>query len=228
MVKCLTLLCVCVANHFELSLAPRPNGARCLVRPTWRCRRILWLATFRQTLPTVLPGRLLLAHLSHPIIKVHPHYAVRHTVAQGDKAAQQKSRHAASICGRCVGSVAACHSTLRGLKIWSANCWLHQTKPRGIWWVRGFKMVSASLRKKSDKVHQYRSTVFVTWRRSAKNSFFMWHDHIGGICRATFVAGQRCSVLHSAARHSVDAPSGKLLQPPLCQGKQEKVKSTAA
>ncbi len=39
---------------------------------------------------------------------------------------------------------------------------------------RGLKMVSASLRKKSDKFHRSRSTVFVTWRRSARNSFFMW------------------------------------------------------
>ncbi len=39
---------------------------------------------------------------------------------------------------------------------------------------KGFKIVSASLRKKSDKVHRSRSTVFVTWRRSAKNSFLMW------------------------------------------------------
>ncbi len=39
---------------------------------------------------------------------------------------------------------------------------------------RGFKMVSASLRKKSNKVYWSRSAVFVTRRRSVKNYFFMW------------------------------------------------------
>ncbi len=58
------------------------------------------------------------------------------------------------------------------VKIRSANCQSHQRKPRGIWWVKGFKMVSASLRKKSDKVHQFCSTVFLT-RRSAKNFFLV-------------------------------------------------------
>ncbi len=39
---------------------------------------------------------------------------------------------------------------------------------------KGFQNVSASLRKKSDQVRRSRSTVLVTWKRSAKNSFFMW------------------------------------------------------
>ncbi len=38
----------------------------------------------------------------------------------------------------------------------------------------GFKMVSASLRKKSDQVRRSCSTVLVTRRRSTKNNFFMW------------------------------------------------------
>ncbi len=122
------------------------------------------------------------------------------------KGAQQKLRHAASICGRCVDSAAVCRSMLRGLKICLANCWSHQRKSRGIWRVRSFKMVSASLRKKSDKLRQSPSTVFVTWRRSAKNYFSCGRDRIGGICRATFAAWQNSSVLHSIARHSVDAP----------------------
>ncbi len=107
------------------------------------------------------------------IIKVHPHYAAPHTVAKCGKATWQKLRHATSICGHCVGLPAACRSMLRGLKIRSANCQSHQKKPRGIGWVRGFKMVSASLGKKSDQVRWSRSAVWVTWR-SAKNSFFMW------------------------------------------------------
>ncbi len=41
----------------------------------------------------------------------------------------------------------------------------------GIWWVRCFKITSASCRKKSDGGHWSRSTVFVTF---AKNSFLMW------------------------------------------------------
>ncbi len=67
-------------------------------------------------------------------------------------------------------------------------------------------MVSASLRKKSDQVRRSRSTVLVTRRRSAKNSFFMWTRSHWRHMRATFAARQSCSVLHSAARHSVDAP----------------------
>ncbi len=84
-------------------------------------------------------------------LNVRPHYAVWYTVAQSGKAAQQKSHHAVSICGRCAGLAAACRSMRRGLKIWLANCRSHQRKPRGIWWVRGFKMVSASFRKNQTK-----------------------------------------------------------------------------
>ncbi len=36
--------------------------------------------------------------------------------------------------------------------------------------------------------------------------FSCGRDRIGGICRATFAVQQSCSVLHSAVRHSVDAP----------------------
>ncbi len=107
-------------------------------------------------------------------VKVRPHYATWHTAGKCDKATRQKLRHATSICGCCVGLAVACRSMLHGLKIRSANCQSHQKKPRGIWWVRGFKMVLASLRKKSDHVRWSRSTVLVTWRRSAKHSFFMW------------------------------------------------------
>ncbi len=107
-------------------------------------------------------------------VKVRPHYAAQHTAAKCGKATRQKLRHATSICGRCVCLASACRSMLRGIKIRSANCWSHQKKPRGIWWVRGFKVVSALLRKKSNQVRRSRSTVLVTWRRSAKNYFFMW------------------------------------------------------
>ncbi len=99
--------------------------------------------------------------------KVCPHYAMW----QGCSA---KERHATSIYGCCVSLAAACRSMLCSLNIRSANCRSHQRKPHGTWWVRGFKMVSASLRTKSDRVHRSCSTIFVTWRRSAKNSFFMW------------------------------------------------------
>ncbi len=131
-------------------------------------------------------------------LKVCPHYAVRHTVTQRGKAVQQKFHHAASIYGHCVGSAAACCLMLCDLKIWSANCRFHQTKLRSIWWVRGFKMVSASLRKKSDKVQQSCSTVFVAWRRSSKNSFFMWTQshwrHMpSNFCRA---ANLQCVVFY--------------------------------
>ncbi len=107
-------------------------------------------------------------------LKVRPHYAARHKAAECGKAAWQKLRHATSICGPCAGLAVACRSMLCGLKIWSTNCQSHQKKPRGIWWVRGFKMVSANLRKKSHQVRRFCSTVLVTWKRSAKNSFFMW------------------------------------------------------
>ncbi len=92
----------------------------------------------------------------------------------------------------------------------SANCQSHQWKLHGIWWVWGFKVVSASLRKKSDNICRSRSTVFVPWRRSKKIIFSCERDRTGGICRATFAARQSCSVLHSAVRHSVDAPLGRL------------------
>ncbi len=65
-------------------------------------------------------------------LKIHPHYAVWHTATQCSKAAQQKLHHAASICGHCIGSAAACHLMLHGLKILSANRWSHQRKPRDI------------------------------------------------------------------------------------------------
>ncbi len=42
-----------------------------------------------------------------------------------------KSCTTTSICGRCVGLSAECRSMLRGLKIRSANCRSHQSKPRG-------------------------------------------------------------------------------------------------
>ncbi len=64
---------------------------------------------------------------------VRPHYATRHTVAKCGKATLQKSCHAASICGRCIGSAVASCSMLHVLKIWSANCCRsHQRKPRDI------------------------------------------------------------------------------------------------
>ncbi len=47
-------------------------------------------------------------------------------------------------------------------------------------WHRGFKMVSASWKKKLDKVHRSCSTVFVTWR-SAKIFF-----HVGAIALAAY------------------------------------------
>ncbi len=83
-----------------------------------------------------------------------PVYRYAHTMPRG-KATQQKLSHAISICGCYIGSAVACHLMLCGLKIRSANCWSHQRKPRGIWWVSGFKMVSASLRKKSYKVPRH-------------------------------------------------------------------------
>ncbi len=49
-------------------------------------------------------------------VKVRPHYAAWHTAVKCGKAAGQKLHHATSICGRCVGLAAACHSMLRGLK----------------------------------------------------------------------------------------------------------------
>ncbi len=107
------------------------------------------------------------------VVKVCPHYAARHTAGKCGKAAWQKLRHATSISGCCIGLTVACRSMQHGLKIWSANCRSNQKKPRGIWWVRGFKMVSASLRKKSVQVRRSYSTVLVTWR-CAKNYFFMW------------------------------------------------------
>ncbi len=112
--------------------------------------------------------------LARCTIKVRPHYAAWHKAAKCGKAIRQKLHHATSICGRCVGLATACRSMLHDLKIRSANCQSHQKKPRGIWWIRGFKMVSASLRKKSHQVRRSRSTVLVNWKRSAKNSFFMW------------------------------------------------------
>ncbi len=95
--------------------------------------------------------------------------------------------HSGKVQQGCVTKVVPCHKCMWMLcwlgcgmpfdaawsKIRSANCRSHQKKPRGIWWVSGFKMVSASLRKKSDQVCRSRSTVLVTWR-SAKNYFFMW------------------------------------------------------
>ncbi len=107
-------------------------------------------------------------------VKVRPHYAARHTAAKCSKAAWQKLRHATSIYGLCVGLAAACRSMLRGLKIRSANCRFHQKKPRSIWWVKGFQNGISQLGKKSDQVRRSRSTVLVTWRRSARNFFFMW------------------------------------------------------
>ncbi len=69
-------------------------------------------------------------------------------------------------------------------------------------------MVSTSLRKKSDKVHRSCSTVFVTWRRSAKNSFFMWTRLHWRHMPSTFATQQSCNVLHSTTWYSVDAPLG--------------------
>ncbi len=43
---------------------------------------------------------------------------------------------------------------------------------------------------------------FCNLKKVCKKLFY----RIGGICRATFATWQSCSVLHSAARHSVDAP----------------------
>ncbi len=114
-------------------------------------------------------------------LKVHPHYAAWHTAAHRGKVAQPKSLHAASICGRCIDSAATYCSMLRTLKIWSANCRSHQRKPRGIWWVRSFKMVSASLRKKSDKVHRSRSS-FCNLKKVCKKLFF----YVDAIALATY------------------------------------------
>ncbi len=70
--------------------------------------------------------------LIHNFLRVHIHYAARHTAAQHGKATQQKSCHATSICERRISSAAACHSMLLGLKIWSTNCQSHQRKLRDI------------------------------------------------------------------------------------------------
>ncbi len=115
---------------------------------------------------------------------------------------QQKLRHATSICGRCVGLAAACRSMLCGLKIQSANCRSHQKKSRGIWWIRGFKMVSVSLKKKITPSSPISFHSFGNLKKVCKKC---GRDCIGGICQATFAAWQSYSVLHSVARHSVDA-----------------------
>ncbi len=125
----------------------------------------------------------------HACVKVRAHCAARHTAAKCGKAARQKLCHATNIDRHCVGLAAACRSMLRGLKIRSANCRSHQKKPCGIWGVRGFKMVLAILRKKSNQVRRSRSTVLVTWRRSAKSSFFMrtrshWRHMPSNFCHA--------------------------------------------
>ncbi len=75
------------------------------------------------------------------------------------------------MCECCVGLAATCHSMLRSLKIWSANCRSNQKKLRGIWWVRDFKMVSASLRKKSDQICRSRSS-FSNLKKVCKKFFF--------------------------------------------------------
>ncbi len=85
------------------------------------------------TLPYLISSNLIpVFDLFFIYIKVRPHYAARHTAAKCGKAAWQKLRHTTSICGRCIGLAAACHSMLRGLKIQSANCRSPQKKLRGI------------------------------------------------------------------------------------------------
>ncbi len=50
-----------------------------------------------------------------------------------------------------------------GIKIWSPKCRSHQMFAMRHMMSKGFKIASASWRKKSDEVHRSRSTVFVTW-----------------------------------------------------------------
>ncbi len=83
-------------------------------------------------------------YMIYSIVKVCPLYATRHRVAQP----RSKSRAMPQVYVDVALAAAACRSMLHSLKIRSANCRSHQRKPRGIWWVSGFKMVLASLKKK--------------------------------------------------------------------------------
>ncbi len=64
-------------------------------------------------------------------------------------------------------------------------------------------MVSASLKKKITPISPISFHSFGNLKKVCKKC---GRDRIGGICQATFATRQSCSVLHSAARHSIDAP----------------------
>ncbi len=61
-------------------------------------------------------------------------------------------------------------------------------------------------KKKSDKVYWSRFTVFVSWYKSTKNYFLMWTWLNWRHTLSNFCHPQSYSVLHSAMRHSMDAP----------------------
>ncbi len=102
-------------------------------------------------------------------IKVHPHYAARQNATKCGLVVRQMAR--IMWTSMWLLYAAACHAAW---KFDRQNVDLIKDLPRGIWWERGFKIASASLRKKSDEVHWSRSTVFVTWSKSAKNYFLIW------------------------------------------------------
>ncbi len=132
-------------------------------------------------------------------IKVRPHYAARYTAAKCGKAARQKLRHATSICGRCVGmpvDAAQPKNSIDKLSVPSKEAARHLRN-------KGFQNGISQLEKKITPSSPISFHSFGNLKKVCKKC---GRDRISGICLATFAARQSCSVLHFAARHSVDAP----------------------
>ncbi len=133
------------------------------------------------------------------ILKVRPHYAARHTAAKCGKAAWQKLCYVTSICGRCVGMPfdAAWPKNLIGkLSVPSKEAARHMMS-------KGFQNDISQFEK---KITPSSPILFDSFRNPKKGWKKGGRDRISGICRTTFAARQSCSLLHFAARHSVDAP----------------------
>ncbi len=91
------------------------------------------------------------------------------------------------------------------MKILSTKCRSHKTFAAQHTMSKGFQNDISQLEKKIGRSSLVSFHSFCNLKYSLQNFFYYGLDQIGGI-RATFAMQQTCSVLHSAMRHSVNAP----------------------
>ncbi len=139
---------------------------------------------------------------------MHPRYATWQNATKCGLATRQMERIMWMSMRCSLGRASTCRGMLYYMKIWSEKCWSHQRFAAQHRMSKGFQNCISQFEKKIRWSSFVSFHSFCNLKYSLQKIIFKCgHDQIGGIiCRATFAVRQSCNVLHSAMRHSVDAP----------------------